>query len=126
MLASSIVNDTANPVIATGAFTVGSGNPTSGTELEKIPLAEPRASAARAWGSGVWTCLNLKRLGSRQKRGDHCAVACDISSDPYTSIPSVLPTMSQTLEGGANWSGTVMRLRQLEADHHSAPLTARS
>src|ERR1700739_4996080 len=37
-----------------------------------------------------------------------------------------LETTSQTLLSGAKLSGTTMRLRQLDADHHKAPVTATS
>src|SRR3954467_15852403 len=48
------------------------------------------------------------------------------SSDPYTSTADFELTTSQTFDGGANDSGTEIRLRQLDALHHSEPLTVRS
>src|SRR5437763_9989668 len=53
-------------------------------------------------------------------------MACSIASEPYTNSVAAFVTTSQTFADGPKDSGTAMRLRQLEADHHSCPLTARS
>src|SRR2546430_1910980 len=86
----------------------------------------PVASADFACGSPVRTCWNLNRLGSRQNAGDHWSVASLISSEPKRHTGSRGSTTSHRFGGGANVRGTVIRLAQFEALHHSLPSTAES
>src|SRR5690242_9813219 len=108
----------AKPVAAIGAVTVGRAYPSGGGRLTMAAEMLPVASALLASGSPTRTCRNVKRAGSRQNAADHWLVARPISSEPYRSTGAFAPRMSQMLSAGASASGTLTRLRQLEALHH--------
>ena len=53
-------------------------------------------------------------------------MACNSDSEPYRYAVDAELTTSHALADGAKVSGTAMRLRQFEADHHSEPVTGTS
>ena len=59
-----------------------------------------------------------------QNLGRHDAVSSLATTEPISSSGASLLIASQTEPVAAKLSGTVIRLRQLDADHHRLPRTA--
>ena len=74
--------ETANPVIATGAWTTGRPKPSSGARLLSAAEAVPAVIRLRAAASAVCTCTNGSSLLSVQNLGAHCALTSPNSTEP--------------------------------------------
>src|SRR4051812_18313848 len=78
----------------------------------------------RASESACCTWVNVNRLSSVQNAGRHDAASSLATTEPMISTGGSLLITSQIDPEAAKCSGTVIRLRQLDSDHHRLPRTA--